>query len=171
MAIPLKYPSNFWGSLKMPLINCKVELKLRRIKHSTLASTGVENVETDSNNIAFTMKNLKLYVPGVTLLAKDNQKLLKRLSKGFERLVYWNKYETKVVNRNATNKCRYFLESKFVGVNKLFVLLYSNAIIQKCIVPKCIIYQNVLLRIIKISSMEKTFMTNQLILIQNDTKK
>ena len=26
-----------------------------------------------------------------------------------------------------TNKCRYFLESNFVGVNGLFVLVYSNA--------------------------------------------
>ena len=26
-AVPLKYLSNFWGSLEMPLINCKVELK------------------------------------------------------------------------------------------------------------------------------------------------
>ena len=109
MAIPLTYPSNFWGSLEMPLINCKVELKLRRTNHSVLASTGVENVGTDSNNIIFTIKNLKLYVPDVTLLAKDNQKLLKLLSKGSERLVYWNKYETKIVNRNTTNECRYFL--------------------------------------------------------------
>ena len=25
-----------------------------------------------------------------------------------------------------TNKCRYFLETDFVGVNRLFVLIYSN---------------------------------------------
>ena len=29
IAVPLKYISNFWRSLKMPLINCKVELKLK----------------------------------------------------------------------------------------------------------------------------------------------
>ena len=28
IAMPLKYQSNFWRSLEMPLINCKVELKL-----------------------------------------------------------------------------------------------------------------------------------------------
>ena len=28
-AVPLKYRSNFWRSLEMPLINCKVELKLK----------------------------------------------------------------------------------------------------------------------------------------------
>ena len=31
----------------------------------------------------------------VTLSAKNNQKLSKFLSKGFERLLYWNKYKTK----------------------------------------------------------------------------
>ena len=31
----------------------------------------------------------------VTLPARDNQKLSKRLSKGFERSVYWNEYKTK----------------------------------------------------------------------------
>ena len=29
IAVPLKYLSNFWRSLEMPLINCKVELKLK----------------------------------------------------------------------------------------------------------------------------------------------
>ena len=28
ISVPLKYVSNFWRSLKMPLINCKIELKL-----------------------------------------------------------------------------------------------------------------------------------------------
>ena len=28
IAVPLKYLSNFWRSLEMPLINCKVELSL-----------------------------------------------------------------------------------------------------------------------------------------------
>ena len=29
IALPLKYLSNFWRSLEMPLINCKVELSLK----------------------------------------------------------------------------------------------------------------------------------------------
>ena len=32
-AVPLLYLSNFWGSLSMSLINCKVELKLKWIKY------------------------------------------------------------------------------------------------------------------------------------------
>ena len=77
----------------------------------------------DSNNIIFTIKDAEVYVPVVTLSARDNQKLLKFLSKGFERSVYWNKYKTKGENKNAKNEFRYFLELNFVGVNRLFVLV------------------------------------------------
>ena len=35
---PLKYLSNFWRSLKMPLINCKVYLELNRIEDCILSS-------------------------------------------------------------------------------------------------------------------------------------
>ena len=54
------------------------------------------------------------------------QKLPKLLSKNFKRSIYWNKYKTKSENKNAANEYRYFLKSNFVGVNRLFVLLYSN---------------------------------------------
>ena len=29
IVVPLKYLSNFWGSVEMPLINCKVQVSLR----------------------------------------------------------------------------------------------------------------------------------------------
>ena len=65
------------------------------------------------------------YVPAVTPSTRYNQKLSKLLSKGFERSVCWSEYKTKSENKNMTNKYRYFLESNFVGVNRLFVLVYS----------------------------------------------
>ena len=52
----------------------------------------------------FSANDTKLYVPVVTLPARDNQKLLKVLSKGFERSVYWNKHKTKSENKKATNE-------------------------------------------------------------------
>ena len=33
IAVPLKYLRNFWRSLEMPLINCKVELSLKWIEN------------------------------------------------------------------------------------------------------------------------------------------
>ena len=72
------------------------------------------------------LSKTELYVPVVTLSARDNQKLLKLFSKGFKRSVYWNKYKTKSENKNTTNEYRYFLESNFVRVNRLFLLVASN---------------------------------------------
>ena len=46
--------------------------------------------------IIFTIKDTKLYVPVVTLSAKDNQNLSKLLSKRSERSVSWNEYKRKV---------------------------------------------------------------------------
>ena len=52
----------------MPLINCKVELKLQWTKHCVLSVTGTDNVNGNNgdNNIIFTIKVTKLYVPIVT---------------------------------------------------------------------------------------------------------
>ena len=98
--VPLKYLSDFWRSLEMLLINCKVELKLKWTSYCVLCALGADNADdNNSNNIIFTFKDTKLYVPIVTLFVKNNQTLSKRLSKGFERSVYWNEYETKSDNK------------------------------------------------------------------------
>ena len=75
--------------------------------------------------IFFAIKYTKLYVPVVFLSARDNQKSSKLLSKGFERSVYSNEHKTKSDNKNVTNRFRFFLQSNFVAVNRLFVLVYS----------------------------------------------
>ena len=113
----------------MLLINCKVELKLRSTKHCVLSVAGTDNAyaNNDDNDIISTIKDIKLYVTVVPLSVKVNQKLSKLVSKGFERSVYWNEYKTKTDNKDTTNKFRFFLESNFVGVNRLFVLIYSNS--------------------------------------------
>ena len=66
--VPLKYLSNFWRTLKMPLINCEV------ITNSTAAGT-------------FKTTDTKLHVPVVTLSIQDSAKLLQQLISGFKRVV------------------------------------------------------------------------------------
>ena len=75
-----------------------------------MSAAGADNANSNVNIIIFTIKDTKLYVPVVTLSAKDNQKLSKLISKGFERSVYWKKYKTKRDNKNATDDYRNFLE-------------------------------------------------------------
>ena len=68
------------------------------MKYSVLAAGGNEKLSDDGSNnanIIFPITDTKFYVPVVTLLARDNQKLSKLLSRGFKRSVYWNEYKTK----------------------------------------------------------------------------
>ena len=75
--VPLKYLSNFWRTLKIPLINCEVNLILTWSKDCVITnSTGKGK---------FAIRETKLYVPVVTLSTKDNEKLLQQLKSGFKK--------------------------------------------------------------------------------------
>ena len=77
IAVPLKYLSNFWRSLEMPLINCKVEFSLKWYEECILSTSGTA--------ATFKITDAKLYVPIVTLRTEHNTKLSKLLSEGFKR--------------------------------------------------------------------------------------
>ena len=85
--VPLKYLTNFWRSLQMPLINGKVELKLKWTKYCVLSAAGKDNesANADNANRIILLSKTQLYVPLVTLSERDNQKLSQLLSKGFKR--------------------------------------------------------------------------------------
>ena len=121
----------------MRLINCKIKLKVNWTNYCVLSAAGADNVNnTNSYNIIFTIKVTRLCVHVVALSARDNQKLLKLLSKGFERSVYWNEFKTKSENKNSANGYRYFLESNFLGINRLFAFVYSNQNAKRFNAPK-----------------------------------
>ena len=88
--VPLKYLSNFWRTLEMPLINCEVELILNWSSDCVIIYTNVAN-----QNPTFTITETNLYVPVVTLSTQDNAKLLPQLKSGFKRTITWNKYLSK----------------------------------------------------------------------------
>ena len=88
------------------------------MNHCVLSAAGADNDNANSNNIIYTIKDRKLYVPVFTLSAKHSQKLSKLLSKGLEMSVYWNEYKTKSESKDITNEYKYFLQSEFVGINK-----------------------------------------------------
>ena len=141
-----------------------------------LAVVGIDNVSANENDTAFTIKDTKSCVPVVTWSAKDNQKLLKLLRKGFEISNYWKEYKTKIKDKNMTIAYRYSLEWNFTGVNKIFVYFIQIKItFRKGIKAKGIVYQKVLLRIITSSLMMKLRKTSThwiwLILMLHDTKK
>ena len=48
-AVPLKYFSNFWRSLEMPLINCKIHLELSLQKDCVLSKTNADTTFKRAN--------------------------------------------------------------------------------------------------------------------------
>ena len=120
-AVGLKYLSNFWRLLEIPLINCKVEISLTWYKNYKLSSAGTA--------ATYAITDTKLYVPVVTLKTEDNVKLSKLLSKGFKRSIYWNEYKVILKDHNADSNIRERLDASFQGVNRLFILAYAMRII------------------------------------------
>ena len=123
LVVPLKYLSNFFGSLELPLINCKISLELSWTQNCVLAT----HAGNGGNAITFTMTDARLYVPIVTLSSKYTSHLSKLLSEGFKRSVFWNKYHTKDTERTANNNqtLRILVDASFQGVHRLFVLPFT----------------------------------------------
>ena len=119
-AVTLKYLSNFWRSLEMPLIICEVELSFTWNENYVLSSE-------DGNSI-FAITDTKLHVPIVTLSAEDIVKLSKLLGEWFKRSIYWNKYRV-IANKtyNVNGYIRDLLDSSCQGFRRFFVLAYDNA--------------------------------------------
>ena len=64
VVVPLKYLSNFFRLLEMPLINCKIKLNLTWKKECVLSN--------QDGAAVFIINDTKMYVPVVTLSKEDN---------------------------------------------------------------------------------------------------
>ena len=123
IVVPLKYLSNCWRSLEMPLINCKVELSLMWNANCILTTNPNNNNNVDG--VTFKIKDAKLYVQVLTLSTKDDVKLTKQLSEGFKSSLYWNKYKVIPNKQVAANvQIRELIDASYQGVK--FVLAYNN---------------------------------------------
>ena len=157
VVVPLKYLSNFFRSLEMPLIlgnpvvanniariNVKVvvplkylsnffrslEMPLIKCKIKLNLTWKKERVlSTDDGNAVFIINDTKMYVPVVTLSKEDNKDFIEQQNKGFQISIYWNEYKTKEINEDADgNVFKYInLDPPFQGVKRLFVMAYNRA--------------------------------------------
>ena len=123
IAVPLKYLSNFFRSLEMPLINCKIRLELNWTKNCAMSTVG-----NNDNQTTFPITSTKLYVPIITLTSKDNVNLTKQLNEGFKRSVYWNEYKSKIGTKSANDQTltRFLLDASSQGVIGLLVVAFDN---------------------------------------------
>ena len=80
--VPLKYLSNFGGTLEMPLNNCEVAIILTWSENRVIIRTNIAD-----QNTTFTITKTNLYVNVVTLSTQENVKLLPLLKSGFKRTI------------------------------------------------------------------------------------
>ena len=119
--VPLKYLSNFWRTLEMPLINCEVNFILTWSSNYVLIATWVQN-----QNATFAITDTKLYVSVVTLSTQENTKFLQQLKSGFKRVINWNKYLSKPELLAQNPNLNHLVEPNFQGINRLFLLAFEN---------------------------------------------
>ena len=119
VVVPLKYLSNFFRLLEMPLIKCKIKLNLTWKKECVLSNQAGATV--------FIINDTKMYVPAVTLSKEDNKDFIEQQKEEFQRSNYCNEYKTKEINENAdANVFKYInLDPSFQGVNRSFAMAYN----------------------------------------------
>ena len=123
IAVPLKYISNIFRVLELPLIKTKLYAEINWTKHSVIG-----NVDTGTT---FEIPKTELYVPVVTLSTENNNKLAKLLSEGFE---YKSKIDTVTTIADQggnTNTKRIILDTSFIGVNRLFAMGFDNNTVKR----------------------------------------
>ena len=79
IVVLLKYLSNFFRSLEMPLINCKIKLNSTWKKECVLSN--------QAGDAVFVVNDTKLYVPVVTLSKEDNKDFIEQQNKGFQQSI------------------------------------------------------------------------------------
>ena len=111
---------DFFRSLEMSLINCKIKLNLTWKRECILS--------TDAANAVYIINDTKLYVPVVTLSKEDNKDFIEQQNKGFQRSISWNEYKIKEKTEDAdASGSNINLDPSFRGVNRLFLMTYNGA--------------------------------------------
>ena len=141
VVVLLKYFSNFWRFLDLPLINCEIELDLSSSKKHIVSEisitprvAGNPNANTpvlvvvaiQTTGATFQINNTKLYFPVVTLSLNDNMAFLENIKQRFRRTISWNKHRSEITTQPKNNNLDYLIDPTFRNINRLFVLLLKN---------------------------------------------
>ena len=137
IAVSLKYLSNFWRTLDIPLMNCEVSLALNWSENCVVTSLEkrlVTAAQGDNSAVyddsltgaTFKITDTKLYVPVVTLSAENDNKLLEQLKQDLKETIKWNKHRQEMSNETENNNLNYLIDPTFTILNRLFVLSFEN---------------------------------------------
>ena len=94
----------------MPLINCEIDLILTWSDKCVLTS--------DTKATTFAITDTKLYFPVVSLSTQYNS--------SFKQTINWNKYDPKVSVQAPNPYLDFLINSRFQGLNKLFILMMNS---------------------------------------------
>ena len=123
----MKYLSNFWRSLNIPLINCGIELILTWSKNCILADMTERDAQGNNPAIAapilleFKITDTKLYIPVVSLSKENDIKVLEQLKTGFKKTIKWNNYRSQISIHPQNNNVNYLIDLK-ISIDYLFCL-------------------------------------------------
>ena len=118
VVVPLRYLSNFWRYLDLPLINCETNHDLSRSKYCVISKVSstpavpanpnpspavpvVEETQTTSATIQ--LDNAKRYVSVITLSIYDTIKFLENIKQGFSRTISSSKYRSNKTKQPKNN--------------------------------------------------------------------
>ena len=116
--VPLKFKTNFWRTLEIPLINC--EINFIPTRSNNYVTTSLSAVNQVAN---FAITATKLYVPLVT---HENTKLFQQLKPAFQDTIIWNKYQSKSTIKAKNQFLDYLIDQSSQEINRLFVLSFEN---------------------------------------------
>ena len=141
MLFRVKYLSNFWRSLDLPLITCEIELDFSWSKEDIISEISITHSvppNTDANPLVqemasiqktgatFQINNAKFYVPVVTLSINDKIEFLENIKQGFNRTISWNKYRYEISAQSKNSNLDYLIDPTLRNINRLFVLSFKN---------------------------------------------
>ena len=134
--MPLKYLSNFWRNLNIPLINCEVVLILTWFKNCVLINKSTRDADYDAypiiyeidipENAIFQITYTKLYVQVVSLSKENDIKLLEQLKSGFKRTIKSNKYRSQMTIQPQNNNLNYLIHPTLTNFNIIFCLSFPR---------------------------------------------
>ena len=107
----LKYLSNIWRTLEIPLTNCEVNRILRWPPACVISSATGET--------KFKITDTKLYILVETLSIKDKENLLQQLKSGFRRTINWNKYQSDPKTHAQNRYLNHLVNPRFQGVKMI----------------------------------------------------
>ena len=125
----------------MPLINCEIELQLTWSKKCVLGYAHDNNANLITNTATlgemmttisrfhFNHRHKNIHTGGTLLRSIEGEKLLRNLERGFSKTINWNK----LTIRETTLRGIQFdvmIEPTFQGVNRLFILCYTEALLE-----------------------------------------